>query len=164
MRRHGVRRVGAVLVLALVLGSCSDDDASSTATTTTTAGETTTSIPVPEFTGDPDSPFCTLIDAAEDRSVLDPFETDLEPREVDLRLRALRLRFAEFAEAAPPELEDELDDLVAALDDLDAALDDVGYDFAALGESGTDLGAFDAPQFAETAVRIDAYRSQVCAT
>lgn len=52
--------------------------------------------------------------------------------------------------------------LGAALDDLDAALDAAGYDFTALAGSGADVSAFDAPQFVETATRIDAYRRQVC--
>ena len=157
-----MRSARSLAAILLVLAACSGDDQTSSPSTmssSTTEGTTTT---VPEFTGDPDSPFCTLVAAAEDNAVLDPFEPGLEPREVELRFRAMQLRFAEFAEAAPPELAGELADIVAALEDLDSVLAVADYDFTALAESGSDLSVFDDPRFAETAARIDAYRDQVC--
>lgn len=159
-----MRRAGFLLAVLVALAACSGDDGGSlppTSTATSSATDETTTT-VPEFTGDAGSPFCALVTAADDRPVLDPFEAGLEPQEVELRFRAMQIRFAEFAEVAPSELADDLADLVTALDDLDTALDAAGYDFASLAESGADLSAFDAPQFFETATRIDAYRTQVC--
>ena len=153
-----LRRGPCVLALAaLVLVGCSsggdaDDDAQARSTTTTTE--------VPLFSGDPDSAFCRL--AREDRPVLDPFEPGLEPREVELRVRQLRNRFDEFAAAAPSELRTELRSLVDALEELDVLLEEHDYDFGALADSGADTSMFDRSEFGGVAVRIAAYRQQVC--
>lgn len=143
-------------VAALVIAACSDgdpaaDEAQARSTTTTT---------LPEFSGDPDSPFCRL--AREDRPVLDPFEPGLEPREVELRVRQLRNRFDEFAAVAPTELGPELRSLVDALEELDALLEEHGYDFGAVADAGADTSMFDRSEFGGVAVEIAAYRQQVC--
>lgn len=122
----------------------------------------TSSTAVPTFTGDPDSEFCRLVRTADDRPVQDPFAPELEPREVELRFRALELRFTEYAEAAPPELEVVLDDLAAALADLGEVLEDHDHDFGRLPAARAEIAIFDDPSFLDAAVRIDAYRTQVC--
>lgn len=152
-----------VILLAVLLAGCSDDAGDETAAPdpTTTSSTSTTSTTV-TFTGDPDSEFCRLVVSSEDRPVLDPFEAGLDPAEVKVRFLSLRLRFDEFAAAAPAELADDLDELVSGLDTLEQELAAAGYDFAVLAESGADVSGFDDESFADTAVRIAAYRQQVC--
>ena len=153
-----LRLLGAVA--CLLLAACSDDAGApepSSSSTTTSSSPTTV-----VFAGNADSAFCRLLGEAADRPVLDPFEAGLDAGEVELRFRALQLRFGEFADVAPPELEADLDVLVAALDDLGDELDAVDYDFAALAESGADVGGVDDPEFADASDRIAAYGEQVC--
>lgn len=163
------RAIGGLIALIVALGACSGDDdvadpSSSTDTTAVaTSAETTVSTTVPTFTGDPDSPFCDLIDEGETRPVLSPFEPGIEPGEVELRMRNLRNRFDEFADAAPPDLEADLDALVVALADTDAALATHDYDFAAMAEAGVTVSTFDDPVFEIVAFRLAEYRTQVCA-
>ena len=151
------------LLVTATLAACSggSDDASAPSSSTTTAS--TTSTTVPTYTGDPDSDFCRLVTSADERPVLDPFETGLDANDVEVRFRALQLRFQEFDDVAPPELAPDLDALVASLDQLGGVLADAGYDFTELAKSEADVSAFDDPAFAETAARISAYRDQVCA-
>lgn len=161
-QRRWARILGALLVSAIGTGCSGDGEADGAATTTTTVRETSTTAAELTFAGDPDSPFCNLIRSADASPVLDPFAADLEPREVELRLRLLRLRFADFADAAPPELDDDLAAVVTSLDQLAELLDANGYDFAAVVESGADVSMIDDPAFATIGTRLLAYREQVC--
>jgi len=131
------------------------------------AGPTTSPAPppstaVPEFEGDPDSPFCQRSREAAERPVLDPFEAGLEPREVELRFRALAQRFEGFAELAPEPLEDDLALLDRRFGELAQVLDAADYDFEQLVASGGDLSVFDDPDLAGVAQRLEAYQDQVC--
>jgi hypothetical protein len=138
-------------------GGPSDEERADRPGTPTSA---TPSTSLPSFTGDPDSDFCRLIRTAGERPVQDPFEPELPPREVELRFRALQGRFGEYAEVAPPELREVLDDLVDALNDLGRLLDEHDHDFGEL--AGADLTLFDDPEFVDAGSRIAAYQSQVC--
>lgn len=158
------RRVVAVASLAfVVLAGCSGSSESADRDEAVVTSSSTSTAPAPTFTGDADSPFCRLLETADERPVRDPFEAGLDPREVEIRMRALQLRFGEFADVAPSELSGEIEQLVASLDELDETLADAGYDFGTLAEQDADVSAFDAPAFADTATRIGAYRDQVCA-
>ncbi len=163
-------RVGWLLAAVLLVGACRSDDggAEATSTTASSAVSSTTSSPTaetgssePTFTGDPGSAFCRSLD--ELGPVADPFQPGLEPREVQLRLRALRLRTEDALAVAPPELSDDIASLVAALRDLDESLEEHDYDFSAAAEAGVDLSFANDAAFADAAVRIGAYREQVCA-
>lgn len=151
--------LGAVILLSACRGG-SDDVASSTTTTEPAASATSTTSP--EFAGEPDSEFCSLVNSADERPVRDPFEAGLDPPEVRVRFRALQLRFEELAAVAPPELGDDLDALVDSLDELDVVLADAGYDFGRLAGTDADVSAFDDPRFVDTATRLASYRAQVC--
>lgn len=157
-------RAAAVLLAASVALACSGDDGAAAPTTTAVAPttEVTATTAPPTFTGDPDSPFCTTVRAAADRPILDPFEAGLDADEVELRLRALTLRFGQFAEQAPDELRADLDDLSSALTELESTLAEFGHDLGAAAEAGVDLSVVDDPRFAEVAIRLTAYSTQVC--
>jgi hypothetical protein len=158
------RRGRSVLAAAaLVVTACNGGDDGPSEQQGADPAETSTSAgSLPAFTGDPDSDFCQLIRTAGERPVLDPFEPELPPREVELRFRALQSRFGEYAEVAPPELQEVLDDLVDALADLGDILEDHDHDFGELAGSGADITVFDAPEFVDAGSRIAAYQSQVC--
>lgn len=147
----------------LVAAACNGDgDAAPQPTVTSTSSTVATATtPVPEFTGDPDSAFCRLVDEAADRPVLDPFQPGLAPRDVQVRFLALRNRFAEFREVAPTALIVDLDQVLDALDELETVLADADWDFAEVPE-GTDRSVFDDPAFADVSLRLAAYREQVC--
>lgn len=158
-------RAAAVLLAATVLSGCTGDDGDAAPTSTTVASttiESTTSTAPPRFTGDPDSPFCITVRAADDRPLLDPFEAGLEADEVELRLRALALRFAQLAEQAPDELRADLDDLSSALTELESTLAEFSHDLGAAAEAGVDLSVVDDPRFGDVAARLTAYATQVC--
>jgi hypothetical protein len=157
-------RLGLLLTATTLVAACNGgaDGGDRAGRGTTTSTRPPPSSTLPRFTGDPESDFCRLIRDAGERPVLDPFEPDLPPREVELRYRALQNRFAEYAEVAPPEVDDVLDDLVGALDELREILEDHDYDFGELAASGEDVTVFDAPEFVDAGSRIAAYQSQVC--
>lgn len=127
-----------------------------------TSAPTTAARPAPSFSGDGGSRFCAAIAAPASGTVPDPFQPGIEPAEVERRMRGLRRRFDELVALAPVELADELGALARALGRLDETLASHGYDLAAAGAAGEDLSAFDAPEFEETADRLEAYREQVC--
>ena len=156
-------RLAAVLLAASVALACSDgDDATPTTTASPTTADSTTTIAIPTFTGDPASPFCIAVRSAAERPVLDPFEAGLDPDEVELRLRALVVRFGQFADQAPDELADDLDDLSSALVELESTLADFGHDLGAAAEAGVDLSVVDDPRFVDAGTRLAAYAAQVC--
>ena len=163
MTRRRRRGRSVLAAAALLVTACNGGDGGPSEKERADPAETSTSEgSLPTFTGDPDSDFCRLIRTAGERPVLDPFESELPPREVELRFRALQSRFGEYAEVAPPELREVLDDLVDALADLGRILDEHDHDFGELAASGADVTVFDAPEFVDAGTRIAAYQSQVC--
>lgn len=147
---------GPLLVVACLglVAACGDDgDAAQPVPTT---------VEVPRFEGDADSPFCRRSREAADQPVLDPFEPGLDRREVELRFRALEQRFAGFAELAPDALAEDLALLDDRFEQLAAVLESADYDFEQLVGSGEDLALFDDPALGDVAERLAAYQDQVC--
>lgn len=167
--RRPVAIVGLMLVILLVVGAgagafiggTDSDDPRTSETTANTEPVVSTTAP-PDYTGDPNSPFCALVREADARPTQDPFAPDIAAAEVELRFRAFKVRFVELAAAAPSELTEDLSVLVAALEELDVTLAAADYDFVALRESGADLSGFDNPAFIDVGTRLAQYRSQVC--
>lgn len=165
MRRAAAVTVAIVLLVAACSGGDTDDSSAPTSDTpaeTTSPSTTAASTTVPTFTGDAASEFCRLVAEGDQRPVLSPFEADIDAAEVELRMRNLRNRFDAYAEAAPPELEADLDALVVALADTDEALATFDYDFDAMAEQGYTISTLDDPVFEIVGFRLAQYRSQVC--
>ena len=162
MRSHRTAWLIAAAVMALAACTDRSDGNSADATTSSVTAAPSSTTTAPDYSGDPDSAFCALVESSDDRSVRDPFEPGLDPPEVQVRFRALQLRFEEYADVTPVELRADIDAVVATFDQLDGVLAGSGYDFDRLAETSTDLGAFDDPSFAAAADRISAYQSQVC--
>lgn len=160
MRR---RVVGSILLAALAAGcSTGDDEGSATSTTTARTGTSSTKAP-PDYEGDPDSAFCTLLRDVDTSSILAGDADD--PASVEAALGRLVRVLAEARETAPPDIVEDVALVAGGVAALDEALARAGYDFEALAASddGTEVvAAANDPVFADAGTRLAAYRAQVC--
>lgn len=163
------RRVAGVLAALLLVAGCSDGDDEAASTTSQDAGTTaersdssSTTAP-PEYTGDPDSAFCTLLRETDPGTVLAGDAGD--PASVEAAFGRLVDVLARATEAAPPEIADDVALVAAGIGALDGALAAVGYDFDAMATSGAAeeiSTAVNDPAFVDAGARLSAYRTQVC--
>jgi hypothetical protein len=154
----------ALLVAVAVLGGCStgDDEGSATTTTATRSGTSATTEP-PDYEGDPDSPFCTLLRDVDTTSILAGDADD--PASVEAALARLVEVLADASETAPPDIVEDVALVAGGVAALDEALAAVGYDFEALAASDAGaevMAAANDPVFADAGTRLAAYRTQVC--
>jgi hypothetical protein len=165
------RRAGALVLLVIALAACrgGDEDAEpGTTPSTAPSSEVTVEDPsasttsVPDYAGDPDSPFCVALAGADDRPLLDPFEAGIDATEVELRLRALRVRFDELVGLAPAVIVADVRSVADGIARLDETLAVHDHDLGAAADSGADLTFLDAPEFAAVGARLAGYQSQVC--
>ncbi|MDP1820968.1 MAG: hypothetical protein Q8K58_13910 [Acidimicrobiales bacterium] len=149
----------AVATVALA-AACSGPEADPPTSSTISSSTTTR---VPRFTGDPSSPFCTLLRDVDVEGVLDGEPTT--PEEVGAGFRRLVEVLDEAARTAPREVEADAVLLAEGVAALDAALAAVGYDFDALASSPNAVQITEAvndPAFTVAGDRLEAYRDQVC--
>lgn len=161
-----VRR--ALLATLVLLGAvaCSGGDGEGAATTTTadpgTAESSSTTAP-PDYTGDPGSPFCTLLRDTDPSTILAGDGGD--PAAVEQAFTRLVGVFADARALAPSEIAADVGLVADGIQALDAALAAVGYDFTALAatpQAAEVTAAVNDPVFTDAGARISAYRSQVC--
>lgn len=156
--RRTVALAAAVLLATAAVGSCSggDDDAPEGA-----AASTTTTV---RFTGDPESAFCALLrQYAADDANADPPQT---PEATDAGYRTVLDQLQAASEAAPPELQEDTALVLAGMAAYVDALRAAGFDQEALAASPRGLevsAAINDPAFSTANVRIEAYKTQVCA-
>lgn len=142
--------------------STGDDEGSGTTTTASTAGGPSTTSP-PDYEGDPDSAFCTLLRDVDTSSILAGDADD--PASVEMALGRLIDVLADASETAPPDIVDDVALVAGGVAALDGALAAAGYDFEALAasEAGAEvMQAANDPVFTDAGVRLAAYRTQVC--
>ncbi len=168
----GKRALAALLALAgLVAAGCSGDDDEGSASTTRDERSTTADAPAsssrttapPEYSGDPGSPFCTLLRATDPATVLSGDAED--PASVEAAFARLTEVLADALDAAPPEISDDVALVAAGIGALDGALAAAGYDFQALAtsEAAAEISAaVNDPAFVDAGARLSAYRGQVC--
>lgn len=152
----------AIAASLVLLTACSDDEPAAETTTTTVA--VTTTVATPTFTGDRDSPFCTVLRDVDITAVLAGAGGE-DPAAVGEAVRQLVDLLVQVTELAPEEIAADVALVAGGMTSLDAALAEVGYDFDALAASGSGdevLEAVNAPAFADAGVRLAAYRGQVC--
>lgn len=157
--------LAAAAVVALAACSTGDDEGAATTTTSTSLAPlpSTPTTPVPDYEGDPDSPFCTLLRDIDPSAILSGDGDD--PAAVRDAIGRLVAVLADAAEAAPPEIVEDVALVGGGVAALDEALAAVDYDFdalAAAGDAEEVAAAMNDPAFADAGVRLGAYRSQVC--
>jgi hypothetical protein len=157
MRRGlAVLAAGGLLAGGLLAGACSGGDdgdrAASSSTSTTVV-----------YSGDPGSPFCSLLRELGVDDVLN------KPSESSTQMEAAFTHLLDVlhrtAAAAPPELQEDTALLAAGIAALDDALRSVGYSYDALAESpnGPEVSAaVNDPAFKVAGDHISAYKAQVC--
>src|SRR3546814_3638386 len=108
----------------------------STTTTSTSLAPlpSTPTTPVPDYEGDPDSPFCTLLRDIDPSAILSGDGDD--PAAVRDAIGRLVAVLADAAEAAPPEIVEDVALVGGGVAALDEALAAVDYDFDALAAAG----------------------------
>lgn len=126
-------------------------------------GAAATTTEAPTFTGDPDSPFCTLL-----REVDIDRATSGEPGTAE----TVRAGFTELvrvldqaAGLAPPEIAEATAVIADGMAALDEALAAAGYDYDVLAlspEARRVSEAVNDPAFTVAGARVQAYRRQVC--
>lgn len=161
-----VRRVLLVTLVLLGAVACSGGDGEDAATTTTadpgTVESSSTTAP-PDYTGDPGSPFCTLLRDTDPSTILAGDGGD--PAAVQQAFTRLVGVFADARALAPSEIAADVGLVADGIEALDAALAAVGYDFTALAatpQAAEVTAAVNDPVFTDAGARISAYRSQVC--
>jgi hypothetical protein len=162
---RGARRavVALALAAALAAGACSGSDDAAPRTKTTAERSTSSSTTLPTFTGDPASPFCSLLRGVDTRSVLQGDPND--PAAVQAGFRRLVGVLHDALALSPPEIEADLALVSQGIEQLDATLAAVGYDYDALAASGQApklSQAVNDPAFTAAGARLGAYRTQVC--
>ena len=147
-----------------MLAACSNGDDGTAALTATSLAETTTSTAdIPDFTGDPDSPFCSRLREIDPSAVLAGAPGD--PADVEVGFRELVRTLRDLRALAPPEVKADAALVADGIEALDAALEAVGYDFDALATSSAAAevtAAVNDPAFTTAGDRLTAYRTQVC--
>jgi hypothetical protein len=159
-----VRRGIAVVLggaLLLVATACSGDDDDLDGDAAEARSSTTSTL---VFTGDPASPFCTLLREVEVDGLLD--EEAASAAEVEAGFTTVLDVLGRVAERAPEELREDTALVLAGVAALDDALRAVGYSYDALAAE-PDLAvevsrSANDPAFAVANQRIEAYKSQVC--
>ena len=143
---------GGVLGTACSGGDDADGDGAASSTSTTI-----------RYTGDPASPFCSLVrDLALDDTLSTPSESATE---VEAAFTHLLDVLHQAAAAAPPELQEDTALVAAGIAALDDALRAVGYSYDALADSpgGPEVSAaVNDPAFTLAGQHISAYKVQVC--
>ena len=157
------RGLAVVLVsAALVVAACSDDDDGDASRDEPTPSSSSSTSLV--FTGDPGSPFCTLLRELEVGGVLD--DQAATAAEVEAGFTTLLEVLGRVAEQAPPELAEDTALVLAGVAALDDALRAVGYSDEALAAEpalAVEVSrAANDPAFAVANQRIEAYKAQVC--
>ena len=160
MRRRLVRLVGAAALVAALVG-CSDDDDGAAGDRSDASSTTSTTV---RFTGDPASPFCTVLREVElDGALGRPASS---PAEVEAAFGTVLEALARVTEQAPPELAEDTALVLTGMVALDDALRAVGYSYDALAAEpalAVEVSrAANDPAFAVANARIEAYKDQVC--
>lgn len=150
----------------MALAACSSDGEEIAVRTTTTSTErttTTASTALPQFSGDPGSPFCELLRNVDPTTILAGDPEDAATVEAGFRRLVGVLHDAQAL--APVEIDADLMLVTEGIAALDATLAEVGYDFDALAASGQSAAVTEAvndPAFTAAGERLGAYRTQVC--
>lgn len=146
-----------------LLAACSTGDDEGSATTTIAGARSSTTTELPEYEGDPDSVFCTLLRDVDTGSILAGDADD--PAAVEAALGRLVSVLTDATDSAPDDIVDDVALVAGGVSALDDALSEVGYDFDALAasEAGDEvMAAANDPVFTDAGARLGAYRTQVC--
>ena len=161
-RKTLATRACAVLLL-VALTACSGDDDDDDASTTTAApadtAATTTSRPVnTSFTGQDSTQFCNLSRTYSDRfSAVSSNPTPAQLRTVS---REGQAAITQASSAAPAEIKPDVEVLARTFTNLIAELEKVNYEVTRLPPAA--LQSLQAPEFAQSTTRFQAYIKQVC--
>jgi hypothetical protein len=144
-----------------VTAACSGDDGDSDED----AGrdEVTSTTEVPSFTGDADSPFCTLLRDVDIDSVLSGEPGT--PETLQAGFQQLVTVLDQAAELAPADIAEDTATIADGMAALNEAMAAAGYDYDVLAVSPEARGVSEAvndPAFSVAGARVQAYRQQVC--
>jgi hypothetical protein len=156
-------RLAPLAAAALALGSlgaCRHHTDHAEPTGSPTSSTTATTV---RYTGDPHSPFCSMLAsldggaAAQDRTA--------DPAAVEQGMTRYREELGRLDAASPEAIQPDVHKLATGIAHLDDALRSVGYSWAALSQADravTVEAEIDDPAYTAAGRHVTAYRAQVC--